>query len=139
MANRILQYRPLSTDLAALLLRITIGGIFIYYGYMKLSGYNEMVKMMGDPIGLGPKLSLQLVIFAEFFCGAFVLLGFLTRLTIIPIAIVMAVAYFISHANDPFLTKHTVLIYLFLSVVIFILGSGRFSVDALLFKNSNRG
>lgn len=139
MSNRIFHYRPLNIDLAALLLRITIGGIFIYYGYIKLSGYSEILKMFGDPIGIGTKLSLQLVIFAEFFCGAFVLLGFFTRLTIIPIMVTMTVAYFVAHANDPFLTKHTVLVYLFLSLVIFTLGSGRFSIDRLLFKKSPNG
>ena len=134
MSNRIFRYQSLHTDLASLFLRIIIGGMFIYYGYQKLVGYNEILGFFGDPIGIGTKLSLQLVIFAEFFCGAFVLLGFFTRLTIIPITITMAVAYFVAHAKDPFLVKQMALIYLALTIVVFILGSGRFSVDALLFK-----
>ncbi len=77
------------------------------------------------------------MIFAEFFCAFFVLLGFLTRLTVIPILINMAVAFFVAHAKDPFDAKALPLVFLLLSVVIFVLGSGRFSVDRLIFKKRN--
>ncbi len=56
-------------------------------------------------IGIGSKLSFNLVIFAEFFCGLLVLIGFFTRLAVIPIFIDMAVAFFIAHAKDPFDVK----------------------------------
>ncbi len=94
--------------------------------------------MFGDILGIGAKLSFQLVIFAEFFCGLFVLIGFLTRLSLIPIFITMAVAYFIAHANDPFDVKQIAFVYLLLSIPIFILGGGRFSVDKFLFKNNGK-
>jgi putative oxidoreductase len=103
---------------------------------MKLTAYDEMLTMFGDPIGIGTKLSVILVIFAEFFCGIFVTLGFLTRLTIIPILITMIVVFFVAHAKDAFDMKALPLVYLLLCVVIFILGSGRYSVDSLLFRNS---
>ncbi len=60
--------------------------------------------------------------------------GFLTRLSVIPIFIAMFVAYFIAHAKDPFPVKQAAIVYLLLTVVIFIPGSGRFSVDGLLQK-----
>jgi len=127
----------LNTDLASLLLRLIFGGMFIYHGYPKLIGYDQMVKMFGDPIGIGSELSVILVIFAEFFCGIFILLGLLTRFAVVPIFITMLVAFFVAHSKDEFTVKMLPFVYLFLCVVIFILGSGRYSLDATLFsKNS---
>lgn len=131
--KRLVNPLSLNTDFATLVLRLLFGGMFIYHGWPKLTGYSEMVKMFGDPIGLGSELSVILVIFAEFFCGIFILLGFLTRFSVIPVFITMLVAFFVAHANDPFMNKMIPFIYLFLCVVIFILGSGRYSVDAALF------
>jgi len=134
MNNKLLSYSSLNTDLASFLLRIIFGGLMVRYGYNKLIAYDQILPMFGDIIGIGSKLSFNLVIFAELFCGLFVLLGFLTRLSVIPIFITMIVAFFIAHAKDPFDVKAVAFVFLVLSVVVFILGSGRFSIDRLLFK-----
>ncbi|MDQ3683798.1 MAG: DoxX family protein [Bacteroidota bacterium] len=139
MNNKILSYQSLHTDLAALFLRIIVGGLFFaHHGYQKIINYDKILPMFGDIIGIGSKLSFNLVIFAEFFCAFFLLIGFLARLTVIPILITMVVAFFIGHAKDPFDVKTLPLVYLLLSIVIFVLGSGRFSVDRLIFKNRNK-
>lgn len=127
----------LNTDLASLILRLVFGGMFIYHGWPKLTGYSQMVEMFGDPIGIGNELSVILVIFSEFFCGLFILLGFLTRFSVIPVFITMLVAFFVAHGNDEFTVKMLPFVYLFLCVVIFILGSGKYSADAVLFKKES--
>jgi len=132
--KRIIGYQTWSSDIAALLLRVILGGLFVRYGYMKFSSYDAILPMFQDVIGIGAKLSFNLVIFAELFCGFFVLIGLLTRFTVIPIFITMAVAFFVAHKNDPFDMKAIVLVYLCLCVVVFILGSGKYSVDRFLFK-----
>jgi putative oxidoreductase len=134
MKNKLFSYHSLHTDLASLLLRLLFGGLFVRYGYMKITSYNEILPMFGDIIGIGSKLSFNLVIFAELVCGFLVLIGFLTRLSIIPIFIAMVVAFLVAHANDPFDKKAIAFVFMLLSIVIFILGSGRFSVDGLIFK-----
>ena len=133
--KRIIGYQTLNTDLAILLLRLLFGGLFLRYGYMKFSAYDTILPMFQDIIGIGAKLSFNLVIFAELVCGFFVLVGFLTRLTVIPIFITMAVAFFVAHQHDPFDMKAISFVYLCLSVVIFLIGSGKYSVDRFLFKN----
>ena len=133
--KQLLNYRALNSNVAALLLRLMFGALFVRYGYMKFSSYDVILPMFQDVIGIGAKLSFNLVIFAELVCGFFVLIGFLTRFTVIPIFITMAVAFFVAHRNDPFDMKAIVLVYLCLTVVIFILGSGKFSVDWFLFRN----
>ncbi|HEX7845748.1 MAG TPA: DoxX family protein [Chitinophagaceae bacterium] len=136
--NPLLRVQPLNTDLAAFMLRLIIGGLFIYHGYMKIDHYDQILPMFGDIIGIGSKLSFNLVIFAEFFCGILVTIGLFTRLTVIPILITMLVAYFIAHKKDPFLSKELVFAFMTLSLVIFVLGSGRYSLDYLIFGRRNK-
>ena len=138
MKNLFFNYRSLHTNLGILLLRLIFGGMFMYVGYLKISAYKQMLSMMGDPIGIGTELSLVLVIFAELFCGFFVAIGFLTRLTVIPILIVMIVVLFVVHIKDQFVMIQLPFVYWLLCFVIFIYGSGKFSVDYLLFNRKNR-
>ncbi len=133
--KKLLSTLPLNTDLAALFLRLIFGSMFVRYGYMKLVNYNQILPMFGDIIGIGPKLSFNLVIFAELGCGFLILIGLLTRPAVIPAFITMVVAYFVAHAKDAFDTKALAFLFMVLCAVVFVLGSGRFSVDALLFKN----
>lgn len=134
MKNRTFGYQSLNTDAAALLLRLILGGLMAHHGYSKLIAYEKLLPMFGDIIGIGSKTSLILVIFAEFFCGLFVAFGFLTRLSVIPILIVMIVAFFIAHAQDPFQVKELAFVYMLLSVVLFVLGSGKYSIDRFIFR-----
>ncbi|MDV6236708.1 DoxX family protein [Leptospira ellisii] len=134
MKEKILGTQPLNVDVASLLLRLIFGCMFVYHGSPKLFAFEQITAVFPDLIGIGVKTSLALVVFAEFFCGIFVAIGLLTRLTVIPISITMAVAFFLAHANDPFQVKILPLVYLLLSSVIFSLGSGRYSVDRFLFK-----
>jgi putative oxidoreductase len=139
MRNKIWSPSPLNSGVAALVLRLIFGGMFIYYGYSKITAYNEILPMFGDIIGIGSKLSFNLVIFAEFFCGIFVTLGLFTRFTVIPIFITMVVAFFVAHAKDTFQVKQLAFIYMLLCIVVFVLGSGRYSIDGLIFKNRTNG
>lgn len=90
--------------------------------------------MLTNIIGIGSKLSFNLLIFAEFFCGILIAIALLTRLAAIPVFIAMVVPYFIAHGKDPFVVKELAFVFLLLSIVVFILGSGKFSVDKIIFK-----
>jgi putative oxidoreductase len=132
--KKILQSASLDTDLATLALRLLFGILFVRYGYIKIMAYDQIAPSFPDLIGIGGKLSFQLVIFAELICGFFVTIGLFTRLSIIPILITMIVVFFMAHAKDPFDAKAISFVYLGLSIVIFILGSGKYSVDKLLLR-----
>ena len=138
MKNKILSHHPLHADLGKLLLRLVFGGLFIYIGYSKIDHYHQYLPMFKDYTGLGVKTSYNLVIFAEFFCGILVTIGLFTRLAVIPILIAMIVVVFIALKGQGFNDKQLALLFLILSLVIFILGSGKYSVDALLFKKRNK-
>lgn len=135
MRNGLFGTRPWATDLVALLLRLILGGLFIYHGYLKIENYSTYQPMMQDIIGLGAKNTYNLVIFAEFGCGILVTLGLLTRLTVLPILAAMIVAYFVAHKNDAFMMKNLPFVYMLLCIPVFLMGSGKYSLDRLLFKS----
>jgi putative oxidoreductase len=136
MKNRILSPASMNTDLATLLLRLIFGGMFTYYGYLKAEAYDQYSTIFPDYLGIGPTTTYILVIFAELVCGFFIAIGFVTRLAIIPIFITMLFVVFKAHAADPFEAKNLPIVYLLLCPIIFILGSGRFSLDRALFKRT---
>lgn len=103
-------------------------------------GYGKFIRLISgntsfaDPIGIGEFPSLILTVFAEFVCSILLIIGFKTRLASIPPAIVMLVATFIIHWDDPWNKKEFALLYFVGFVTIFLLGPGRYSLDWRLKK-----
>jgi putative oxidoreductase len=123
--------RDRKKDIALFILRIVFGGLMIIeHGIpkaMNLFGTSE-IKFY-DFIGLGPKMSLVLAVFAELICAAFVVIGLMTRLASIPIIFTMLVANFVVHFGDPLGELELGLLYLGAFVSIFYLGGGKYSID----------
>jgi putative oxidoreductase len=126
-------------DYIILLLRITVAVFMITHAIPKM---NKLIAggeiQFPDPIGMGPSISLVLTLFAELFCSILIGFGFLTRLAAFPLIITMAVAAFIVHAGDPFKQKELSLMYLILYIVLFIIGSGKYSVDNYISKKKKK-
>ena len=128
-------------DLAALILRLGFG-FYIAFGHglgklqMLLSGNIQFPALFG----LSPTVNLVLATLAEFVAGIMVFIGLKTRLATIPLIINMATAVFIVHLSDPLFagsggaSKEFAFLYLLAFVTIFFLGSGKYSIDALLGK-----
>ncbi|MBK7425875.1 MAG: DoxX family protein [Saprospiraceae bacterium] len=134
--NSVLGIQPLSRDMAALVLRVSSGGLMMMqHGYpklMKLSG-NGPIKF-GDPLGIGEFNSLLLAIFSEFLCSALLILGLFTRLALIPLIITMLVILFVVHAGDPIGDIELAVMYAVIFVALLFSGPGKWSVDALIKK-----
>jgi putative oxidoreductase len=123
-------------DIAVLVLRLCIAAFMITHGWPKLQMLLEGGEIQfGDPIGLGPTLSLILVVFAEFFCSILVGIGLGTRLASAPLIFTMLVAAFIAHADDPFRQKEMALLYLLVYCLLVVVGSRKYSLDYLLTRN----
>ena len=128
--------QALLTDIGLLLLRLA-SGLFMAFAH----GWGKLQKFLAggeiqfaDPIGVGAATSLFLAASAEFFAALAIAVGFLTRLSAIPLAFTMFVAGIIVHGDDPFRKKELALVYLVAYVVLLLTGPGRFSVDAILKK-----
>ena len=124
-------------SMALLFLRFFIGCLMLTHGWPKLVNYSEISASgnFPDPIGLGSTLSLTLVVLAEVGASLMIMLGVFTRLAAVPLVINMLVAVFVAHGADPFSAKELAVMYLGIYVVLFFLGSGRYSVDYLLFSH----
>jgi putative oxidoreductase len=134
MQNKIFSTLPLDPNVAALLLRLIFGGLFIYHGYTKFLAFDQIAPMFPDLIGIGGKLSFILVICAELGGGILITIGLFTRIAVLPIFFTMVIAFFMAHAKDPFMAKEVPFAFLLLSTVVFVLGSGKYSVDDMFLK-----
>ncbi len=130
------KYSNAAFNFAMLILRFGIGlPLFLWSGIDKISHFANYESQFINFIGLGPKISLMLVVFAEAFCSIFLVLGLLTRLASIPIIITMIVAAFVVHMPHGGLKEgQTALLYLVGTLVILFCGLGRISVDGMIGK-----
>jgi putative oxidoreductase len=123
-------------DIWLLAIRIAIAAFMLTHGLPKFLNLMHGNYAFADPIGIGEKASLLLVVFAEVICSTFILIGLGTRLATIPLIITMLIAAVIVHGNDPFAKKELALLYLLVFISLLILGSGRYSIDFLLTDKS---
>jgi putative oxidoreductase len=120
-------------NILVLLLRVSIAAFMITHGWPKLSKLLAGGEIQfGNPIGLGPTISLILVVFSEVFCSILIAIGLGTRLATIPLMITMLVAAFIAHGPDPFGRKESALLYFLFYLTLFVIGSRKYSIDYLI-------
>ena len=123
-------------DIVLLILRLVFGYAFILHGWGKIQ--NPMAWMPEtSPV---PGILQALAAISEFGGGIALILGLLTRLASVGLAITMLVAA-LMHAivlGDPFVSKgggsyELATIYLMLSVLYIVTGPGRYSLDRKIF------
>lgn len=128
--------RPFS----ALVARLVLGAIMVAYGSHKIfpkgSLYNfvQMISHMGLPFWLG-----YVAAFTEFFGGILLIIGLLTPIAALGMAIDMAVAILKVHLrhglSGPAGFAFPLSLFA-LSLVVLAIGPGYLALDALLFKRS---
>lgn len=121
-----------NVDFALLITRVTIGFFMLTHGIPKMGKFAESPVQFMNVLGMGATTSLSLAVFAEVICSVFVILGLGTRLAVIPLGIMMSIAAFHVHIADPFSQLELPLMYLLIYVLLFILGSGKYSFDRFL-------
>lgn len=127
-------YSSFAFNLATFVLRATLGVLMVPHGYNKLVHFAEKQKEFMNFLGIGPTTSLVLVVFAEFFCAIFLVMGLFTRVTAAILAIVMAVAVFKAHNGEVFGDGEMGMLFLGGFISILLLGGGKASLDGLLSK-----
>lgn len=117
------------SDLGLLLLRIGVGVIFIVAGWGKITGIEGVQGFFGN-IGI-PLAGLMawVVAIVELVGGIMVLLGAYARIPYLLLAIVMVVALFTTKLGGEFSAARLDLMLLLASLALFLIGSGKYSVD----------
>ena len=132
-------------DFGLLIIRLIIGFLMTFYGFEKLSHFNEMaasdfwMKNVSF-LGFSSKIALGLTVFAELVCSILLILGLFTRLSLFFLMFCMAWIFLVIFPlsildkgengyqfNDAF-------VYFMIYFGLFFTGSGKYSLDSKLFK-----
>jgi putative oxidoreductase len=136
-----------SAPAAVLLIRLMVGAVFVSEGIQKFLFPADVGAGRFAKIGFpSPELVAPFVGSFEIACGILLLLGLLTRLAAVPLIVVMLTAIATTKIpilmNDGFWkmahearTDWSMLLGL---IFIFIVGAGRWSLDALLARGINK-
>lgn len=127
-----------------LILRLFFGFGFVLAGWGKLQDISKFADTLLTLQIPYPTTMAWLVALTELTCGAFLMLGFLSRIITIPLIIVMSTAYATAHVEsihalttDPELfVKQAPFNFLLTALIVFAFGPGIFSLDALLLRKS---
>lgn len=128
------KYSAGAVNMAMLLLRLGTGILMIHHGYDKLVHFSEYQDKFINFLGMGSTLSLALVVFAEFFCSLFLIIGLFTRLSTIPLIITMCVILFKVNNGHVFEKAENIPLYLLCFITLLIIGPGKISVDSMTGK-----
>jgi putative oxidoreductase len=136
--------KPINKDLGLLIIRLIIGILMGFYGFEKLSHFNEMATSefwMKNVrfLGFSSKIALGLTVFAELVCSILLILGLFTRISLFFLAFCMGWIFLVVFPmsilekgvngyqfNDAF-------VYFMVYFGLFFTGSGKYSLDAKLF------
>jgi len=125
-----------NSDIAKLLLRLLVGGMMLFHGVEKIINGINGIKHLTVKAGL-PEFFAYGVYIGEVIIPIFILLGLYARIASLFLAINMSMAIFLAYGSS-FLSLgkygapviELPLFYLVLSIVIFLLGSGRYGVNS---------
>ncbi len=144
MTSYLVETTPHLIDIAILLARLFIGVCFVVHGLGKLgivgpgnlAGFAGWLKSLGVPF---PELQARMAMVSEITGGALITLGLLTRFGLIICFFTMVVATSVGHKGGGYLITNNppgneyALNLAVICVVMFLLGPGHYSLDAILF------
>lgn len=128
------RYPPWAFNLSMFLLRVGLCLLMMPHGYDKLVHFSSYRLEFMNFLGIGSTLSLALVVFAEFFCSLFVMIGLFTRLTVIPLIIELSVVVVEAHDGDVFGKGEMGTLFLIGLLPVLCCGPGKVSVDGIMDK-----
>jgi putative oxidoreductase len=133
---------PLNTNISSLILRVGFG-LYMLLGH----GIGKLQKLMAggeiqfaEIFGLSAEINLGIAVFVEVFCAAMIIIGFRSRLFILPmIALMLVIVFVVNAGNNWFMmsgnpSRELAMMYLIPFLTIFVLGSGKYSLDQLIDK-----
>jgi putative oxidoreductase len=135
--------KPINKDFGLLLIRLIIGLLMAFYGYEKLTHFNEMaasefwMKNVSF-LGFSSKIALGLTVFAELICSVLLILGLFTRISLFFLAFCMAWIFLVvfpmsilSKGDNGYEFNHA-FTYFVIYLGLLFTGPGNYSLDAKL-------
>jgi putative oxidoreductase len=128
-----LDFIPVSSDFALLLLRVWVGGsLLLLHGWDKLKSLVDKPGQFPDPLHIGGMGSHILAVFAEALCASLLVLGLFTRFAALSCAITMGVAFVTVHNAKLSGTSSGELPFIYLAgfVTLVLMGGGHYALDS---------
>jgi putative oxidoreductase len=129
-------------DIALLVLRLVLGGVFVAHGAQKLFGSFGGPGIEGtagfhEQLGIKPAKPMAILAgLAEFVGGILVIAGFLTPLAALALIVVMIVAILKVHLENGFFAAsggyEFNLVLIAVAAALLLVGSGAYGIDAAL-------
>jgi putative oxidoreductase len=125
----------LNIDIARLILRLSVGIMMLFHGVHKIMHGIDAVKSMTVKAGL-PEVIAYGVFFGEVLFPILIVLGLYARVASLFLAFNMLMAIYLAYGSS-FLSvsahggpnAELAMFYLFISIAIFFLGSGKYGVN----------
>lgn len=123
-------------DIPLLLMRFSVGYLFMVTGWGKLHTLDKVASYFNSINIPFPELNALLVANIECWGGLLLILGLMTRLISIPLAVTMVVAVFVAHISDINSLKDLVnelpwnLLIILIALIFF--GPGKISLDKII-------
>ncbi|WP_373069800.1 DoxX family protein [Sulfurimonas sp.] len=125
-----------SPDIAKLLLRVSVGVLMLFHGFEKVINGISGVRYLTTNAGL-PEFFAYGVFIGELVFPVLIILGLYARIASVGLAFNMLMAILLAHSSTLFeLGKHGAptfelpFLYLIMCISIFMLGSGKYAVNA---------
>lgn len=122
-----------NSDLGALILRVTVGGLLLFHGVHKVQvGLEEQMGMLAAK-GI-PSFFMYFVYVSEVVAPVLIILGVLTRLSALSIVVTLLVVLYVAPFPLMALGMHgewaieTQMLYLLVPLALFFIGPGRYRV-----------
>ena len=136
--NKLFSPSPLWPEAGLAFVRIVVGLFMVYHGWEvfdeeKMKEYLTWDSFKGFS---SPAFMVYMGKIAELVAGIMLAIGFLTRLgAFFLVCTMLYVSFFVGHGKVWYEDQHPFL-FVLLGMVFFFTGSGKYSVDHLLFKHS---
>lgn len=128
-------YTDTAFNIATFMLRATLGILmFFNHGLSKLNKFGDLQHSFFDPMHIGHRWSLLLVLFAEIACSLLMVLGLFSRLAAFVLFIDMMVAVFVFSKGQPVSQYELAIVFLVGFFATLLVGPGRYSVDGMTGK-----
>ena len=120
-------------DVGLALMRVTAGvAMAVLHGADKIRNPSRAVRLAEGMDLPAPEFFGWMAALSEFFGGILLALGLATRPSAFLLACTMFFAAFVHHAGDSLKTREPALLYLSISVLLLMTGSGRYGIDPML-------
>jgi putative oxidoreductase len=132
--------KELPSNVVLLVLRAVVGiNLAWLHGWDKLSHFSAKAGSYPDPIGLGSKYALVLAVAGEFFGALMMATGLLGRVGAFLVALATATTLFLVLRGTAWKDREVWELYFAASMAVLLLGGGRFSLDAVVWKKLGKG